>query len=223
LVTFSYAHVPCFKANQKKLERFHIPGPDEKLEMLEASYELLTNSEYQAIGMDHYSKPNDELYVALQNKELHRNFQGYCTRETTGQVYAFGTTAISQLTDGYAQNVRSVNEYIDRISTGDTPLLRGYILNEQEQLIRETINEVMCNHYVDLSEMAAKYDISIEDLYKILDFQPKKLEPFIEDNLVDFENYKIEVTNKGFFLIRNIAMTLDPMLQNKENQYSKTI
>ncbi len=47
--------------------------------------------------MDHYVKEEDELYQALSSGTLHRNFQGYCTRRTTGQVYAFGVTAISQL------------------------------------------------------------------------------------------------------------------------------
>ena len=223
LVTFSYAHVPWFKKHQKKLEKYYMPGPDEKLEMLESSFDMITNAGYQAIGMDHYAKPGDELYVALQNKELHRNFQGYCTRETTGQVYAFGATAISQLTDGYSQNSRSIKEYSDTLKKGNLPVLRGYILNEQEKMIREVINETMCNHYVDFQEIAGKYQLSAGDLKKILNFQPEKLRPFIEDGLVEFNDNKLSVNSRGFFLIRNIAMALDTMLENKKNQYSKTI
>ena len=49
---------------------------------------IFTKSGYISIGMDHFSKPGDEFEIALKNKQLHRNFQGYCTRETTGQVYA---------------------------------------------------------------------------------------------------------------------------------------
>ena len=62
--------------------------------MYENSYEMFIKSGYVSIGMDHFSKPGDEFEIALKNKQLHRNFQGYCTRETTGQVYAFGASSI---------------------------------------------------------------------------------------------------------------------------------
>jgi oxygen-independent coproporphyrinogen III oxidase len=104
LVTFSYAHVPWIKKAQKILEIRGLPEADEKLEMFEAGYDILTGNGYTPIGLDHFARENDELTIALRNRKLHRNFQGYCTRETTGQVYAFGATGISQLESVYAQN-----------------------------------------------------------------------------------------------------------------------
>ena len=92
LVTFSYAHIPWIKKAQKILEVRGLPQASEKLEMFEAAYNVLTQSGYKAIGLDHYARENDDLFVAVKNRTLHRNFQGYCTRETTGQVYAFGAT-----------------------------------------------------------------------------------------------------------------------------------
>ncbi len=223
LVTFSYAHVPWFKEHQKKLEKYRMPDADEKLDMLQKSYIILTDAGYQAIGMDHYAKPEDELFQALQNKELHRNFQGYCTRETTGQVYAFGATAISQLTDGYAQNVRSINEYKTLINKDKLPVMRGYELNEKEKIIRATITEIMCNHYLNFSDLASQFNISNDQLINILEFKEEKLQSFIEDDLVELVKDEVIVKPKGFFLIRNIAMVFDPMLKTSEKKYSKTI
>jgi oxygen-independent coproporphyrinogen-3 oxidase len=223
LVTFSYAHVPWFKEHQKKLEKYTMPDADEKLDMLQRSFEMLTDAGYQAIGMDHYAKPEDELYQALQNKELHRNFQGYCTRETTGQVYAFGATAISQLTDGYAQNVRSVKQYKSIVDDGKLPVFRGYALSEEEKIIRSAITEIMCNHYINFSDLAVAYQKEMDQILKILDFKKKKLDSFIEDELVELKDDELRVKPKGFFLIRNIAMAFDPMLKTAEKRYSKTI
>lgn len=90
LVTFSYAHVPWVKKAQKKLEKYDLPDANEKVKLFEVAYDLLTSNGYKAIGLDHFAKETDELYLALDEKKLHRNFQGYCTRETTGQVYALG-------------------------------------------------------------------------------------------------------------------------------------
>ena len=62
--------------------------------------------------MDHFAKPHDEFAIALGNKNLHRNFQGYCTRATTGQVYGFGASSISQLHSAYSQNEKNSAKYI---------------------------------------------------------------------------------------------------------------
>ena len=70
---------------------------DEKSRMFEVARKILCEADYQPIGLDHFVRKDDELYTALLNGQLHRNFQGYCTRRTTGQVYAFGVTGISQL------------------------------------------------------------------------------------------------------------------------------
>lgn len=44
----------------------------------------LTYHGYVFIGMDHFAKPNDELAIAQQAGELHRNFQGYTTKAGIG-------------------------------------------------------------------------------------------------------------------------------------------
>ena len=102
IVTFSYAHVPSVIPRQKVLENIGFPTSDEKALMYENSYNQLIKAGYVSIGMDHYSKPNDEFALALNQKKLHRNFQGYCTLETTGQVYGFGASSISQLDSAYS-------------------------------------------------------------------------------------------------------------------------
>jgi oxygen-independent coproporphyrinogen III oxidase len=116
LVTFSYAHIPNIKKSQKILEKAGLVAPNEKLMMFEMTYQLMKDAGYVPIGLDHFAKEEDELAVAMNNRSLHRNFQGYCTRETTGQVYAFGTTGISQLENSYAQNAKSVGQYTDLIN-----------------------------------------------------------------------------------------------------------
>lgn len=125
LVTFSYAHVPWVKKAQKILEVKGLPSADKKLEMFETGFQLLTQNGYEAIGLDHFAKPNDELSIAFKNRTLHRNFQGYCTRETTGQVYAFGATGISQLESAYAQNAKDTNTYVDQINKGEFTIEKG--------------------------------------------------------------------------------------------------
>jgi len=223
IITFSYAHVPWFKPNQKNLEIYNLPDAEEKLTMLESSYNLLIDYGYIPIGMDHYVKPNEELHSALKNNELHRNFQGYASRKQTGQVYAFGTTAISQLQKAYSQNVRSIKEYIKVLDDYHLPVFRGYELNNNEVIIRKVINEIMCNHYINWKQISDELNFTPQKIKEVVNYDPGKLKTFIDDEMLSLDENQIKVSPKGFFLIRNIAMAFDPNLNKQNNKYSKTI
>jgi len=224
IVTFSYAHVPWFKEHQKKLEDYNIPQADTKLKMLESSFQILTENGYEAIGMDHYAKPGDELSLALKNKTLHRNFQGYCTREKTGQVYAFGATGISQLSGGYSQNTRILKDYNQSLENNHLPVFRGYRLNREEKIRRKVLNEIMCNHYLNFDTIARDFKITRQQLKEVIDYNPGNLNEFVADDLLEYDDRELNVTARGFFLIRNIAMAFDPLMKStQQNRYSKTI
>ncbi len=223
VVTFSYAHVPSVLPRQKILEEIGFPSSESKAKMYENSYDQLTKAGYISIGMDHYSKPDDEFSIALNEKKLHRNFQGYCTRETTGQVYGFGASAISQLDSAYSQNFKNTMEYIRSIEKNNLSVYRGYSLSYNEKVIRHVINSVMCNYYVDFNLIAEEFKTSIEKVYAVLDFTLEKFKDFIEDGLMQFKNDTISVNLSGRLVIRNIVMKFDPMLNTGVGTYSQTI
>jgi oxygen-independent coproporphyrinogen-3 oxidase len=223
LVTFSYAHVPSVLPRQKILEKIGFPNSNEKASMYEDSYKKFVNSGYISIGMDHYSLPEDEFAVALKNKNLHRNFQGYCTRETTGQVYAFGASAISQLSSAYSQNIKNAAQYIKAIEENNLAIFRGYSVTKEQKVIRDVINNLMCNYYVNFKDIADKNEISINKLYEIIDFSYENFDEFVRDGILEISNDKINVYENGRLFTRNIAMKFDPLVKKNIGTYSKTI
>lgn len=223
LVTFSYAHVPWVSPIQKKLDKVGLPDSDEKMKMFENGTRLLTDSGYQAIGFDHFALENDELSQAYQNKKLHRNFQGYCTRRTTGQVYALGVTSISQLSNVYAQNTKKLSEYIEQAEKGEIPTLKGYRLSKDQMVIREVINELMCNEQIVWSEIGERFKMSGEEIKKSLVYDTAKLNEFEADGLIKLTEEKLEVTDEGLILIRNVAASLDPLLKETTKTFSKSV
>lgn len=223
IVTFSYAHVPWVKSHQKTLEKNGIPGPEEKIAMFLRGREEMVKAGYIPIGMDHFALPQDQLSIALKNKTLHRNFQGYCTRETTGQVYAFGMSAISQLHNAYAQNTKNIPEYMATIKKGKPATQKGYLTDNTDIAVREIINEIMCNNRLNWKEVAERIHKSEDELKSVTHFNPNQLLPLTEDGLVTFNSEEITVTEKGRFLIRNIAALFDPKLKTAKKQFSKTI
>ena len=223
LVTFSYAHVPWVKGAQKKLETYGLPNPEEKLAMFAAGLQMLTEAGYVSVGMDHYAKPEDDLSKALKNKKLHRNFQGYATKETTGQVYGFGSSSISQLNGAYIQNTKNLGKYMENIEKTGFAVERGYELSPKDIIRRDVITEIMCNGQLNFGAMAKSFDITKEKLKETVEFSENKLSDFIADDLVSFKNDKLELKPEGFFVVRNIAMAFDPLLKTTEAQYSKTV
>ena len=223
LVTFSYAHVPWVMDEQKNLEKLGLPTPEEKLSMFLSSMEIVANSGYEQIGLDHYAKPTDDLSKALREKQLHRNFQGYCTKETTGQVYGFGCSSITQLWGGFSQNEKSLGKYMQRIETEGLAVERGYSLSFNEQICKEVIDETMCNGIVDFSEIGERFHITGDEVKSIICYNENKLLEFVNDGLLTITPKGINVSKDGMLIVRNIAMAFDPQLNTEGDKYSKTI
>lgn len=223
LVTFSYAHVPWIKKAQQKLEKYNLPDAGEKVKLFEAAYDLLTKSGYKAIGLDHFAKESDELYIALKGKTLHRNFQGYCTRETTGQVYALGVSGISQLESAYLQSTKDVVEYTQRINKGEFPIEKAYFLSLEEKITREIINELMCNLYLSWQALSDRFNKPVEELNNLTEEQIQQLKTFESEGLITYNKDEIFITETGKFFIRNIAAAFDPKMQNTTRNFSKAL
>ena len=223
LVTFSYAHVPWIKKNQKILEKYEIPGPEQKLKMLLKGYEYITGHGYDAIGMDHFALPGDEMVKAYRSNTLHRNFQGYCTLKHTGQVYAFGASAISQMHRSYFQNIKDAKAYIESVEKRELPVTKGYILNRDEKVIRRVINQLMCNGLIDFNREAQTLNMTTGELKELLGYSPGKFDRMKNDGLLLADEEVIRVTPLGMLLVRVIAKELDPNYVRYRKEFSKTI
>ena len=223
LAVFSYAHVPWVKPHQKYLEKFHLPDAEQKTSMFEIAYEILTNAGYISIGLDHFAKPDDELSIALKNRTLHRNFQGYCTRRNTGQVYAFGVSGISQLASGYLQNTKDIQKYTEAVNKGIFPFEKAYFVNENERIIADIISEIMCNRYLHFDEIEKKYNLTKQEIKQITQIDEHKLSIFQNEGLLIYKDDVVNVTQKGMFFLRNIATSFDPLTKNSKKQFSKSL
>lgn len=221
LAVFSYAHVPWIKPAQKILEQKVLPSPETKLELLKTVIERLTeNGRYVYIGMDHFARPADELVAAQRGKTLQRNFQGYSTRGNA-DIYSFGMSAISQVSDAYWQNEKELPAYFAALDAGRSPLARGYLLTAEDKVRRETIMRVMCDLSLDFAAMSQKLGIAFTDHFAA---ELAALAPFEADGLVKRRADGLEVTDAGRLFIRNIAMCFDNTLPvTGERKHSKTI
>lgn len=217
---FSYAHVPWIKPSQKILEDKILPTPETKLAMLKLTIEKLTSEGYVYIGMDHFAREDDELAIAQREKKLQRNFQGYSTCGDT-DIFAFGMSSISQAGDIYWQNNKELPAYYGSVDAGNLPLMKGYVLTEEDEIRRQTIMRLMCDLNLDYAAMSQLLGI---DFTEHFENELASLDDMEADGLILKTPTGLLVTELGRLLIRNIAMRFDAYLpKTTERRFSKTI
>ncbi|WP_299124180.1 oxygen-independent coproporphyrinogen III oxidase [uncultured Winogradskyella sp.] len=215
---YSYAHVPWIKGNgQRGFNDSDLPSGESKRQQYEIGKRILENVGYKEIGMDHFALKSDSLYKAMQNETLHRNFMGYTPSKTQAMI-GLGASSISDSWYGFAQNVKSIEEYYHLIEEGIIPVYRGHILNTEDLIIRGHILNLMCNFKTSW----LTNDMVFEELPEVL----IKLKEFEQDGLLEFERKQVTITEKGKPFVRNICMAFDLLLQRKKPEtqlFSMTI
>ena len=221
IAVFNYAHVPWMKRHQKMMKEDTLPQGREKLEIFKMAIEKFTEAGYVYIGMDHFAKQKDELYTAQKQKTLYRNFQGYTTKAGC-DLYGFGITSISMVGNCYAQNQKALTDYYSAIDSGIMAAYRGYELNHDDLLRRHIITRLMCDFELTKPDVEKRYGINFDGYFEK---ELKKLESFTDDGLLIMKPEKIEITDPGRILIRNIAMVFDVYLEapGREMKFSRTI
>lgn len=223
LVTFSYAHVPWVNKRQLVLEKLGLPAGEEKTQMFDRAASLLKEAGYCPIGMDHFVLPDDELSQAVKEHRLHRNFQGYCPRRITAQVYAFGVTGISQLETAYAQNTKDIDQYIESLESGQLCIAKGYSLNRDEQITREVIESLMCNYHIHWAELAERLHLTVEQVKQATAYDEARLAEFAADGLIRFSADELAMTSEGSPFVRNVAASLDKLMLHTTRKFSKPV
>lgn len=205
---YSYAHVPWIKGTgQRGFSEEDLPSGPEKRDLYELGRKLLEENGYVEIGMDHFALKNDELYKSMINKTLHRNFMGYNASKTQLMI-GLGVSSISDSWYAFAQNVKSVEEYLDLIEKGELPIFRGHLLNQEDLIIRKHILELMCHFETSWEDTSLVFPELKETI--------ARLGEMVTDGLLTKTEKSMEVTEKGRPFVRNICMAFDlRLLRNK--------
>jgi oxygen-independent coproporphyrinogen-3 oxidase len=220
LSVFNYAHLPTLFKPQRRINEEDLPSASEKLEILQEVIHYLTDNGYVYVGMDHFARPDDELVIAQEKGQLHRNFQGYSTHADCDMV-AMGVTSISQVADTYSQNSRDEESYYSLLTENKLPIMRGLKLTTDDMIRRSLISELICNFSLDTSGFAARHNIEFNDYFGE---ELQSLRSMQDDGLLKVEDNRITVLPPGRLLIRNICMSFDAYLKNnQQGRFSKVI
>lgn len=211
LALFGYAHVPWMKKHQQVLEQYDRADAATRWQMFQTASGMLTAAGYQAVGIDHFAKPDDPLAVAARKGTLNRNFMGYTT-DAAETLLGFGASSISAFPQGYAQNVTAVSDYITRVGEGGLPIERGLAVSARDKLLRTAITQVVCTFGANLGRLG--------NLAKDI---RSRLEPLVRDGLVEMKGDELRITTDGMPFVRVVAACFDDYLQPSAVRHSQAV
>ncbi|WP_296446176.1 oxygen-independent coproporphyrinogen III oxidase [Rhodoferax sp. UBA5149] len=220
IALYNYAHLPSrFKA-QRLIVASDLPSAEARLQIFLMSVRRLLDAGYIYIGLDHFSKPDDELNKARLDKTLHRNFQGYTTRADCDLI-GFGVSAIGKVGHSYSQSVRTLKAYYEHLDADQLPIEKGFVLTDDDVLRRQVIMTLMCSGPVDFAAINKAYGIDFNTYFA---HELTQLQHFVEAELIKVDAHSIQVTPKGRMFVRAVGMVFDKYLaQQTTAKYSKLI
>ena len=222
VAAYSYAHLPSTFKAQKRIVTEELPDAATKLALLGMTVDTLTAAGYRYIGMDHFALADDELVRAQDNGSLQRNFQGYSTHGHCDLI-GLGMSSISRIGDSYSQNVKDLLGYYSALDHGKLPTAKGLALSADDLIRRDAIGRLMCQGLIDLREFETRHNIDFAVYFSgTLD----RLHELVVDGLVVLRPDRIDITPRGRFLLRVVAMAFDAWLSvptDSSLRYSRTI
>ncbi len=205
---FSYARLPWLKKHQNAIREEDLPSPEEKIQIYLEARAAFLEAGYVPIGMDHFARPTDSLFLAYAQGTLHRNFQGYSVG-LAEDILGFGMTAIGFLEGVWFQNVKSIDEYSERLKKGHLPVFRGFVLKPEDILRRWVIQRWMCSFHIDKREFQVRFGVAFDVHFAREESGIRRL---CVEGLVEESGETLQATPHGQLFIRLIAAVFDQYL-----------
>jgi len=213
LALFGYAHVPWFKTHQRLIDTATLPGASERLDQARVAAETFASFGYEAVGLDHFALPDDELAVAAREGRLHRNFQGYTTDDADALI-GIGASSIGKLPQGFVQNAPDVAGYSRSIKAGALATVKGLALSDDDILRAAIIERLMCDLALDLDMFGGAARFAPE---------MTALGDLAAQGVVTIDGARIAVTPGGRPYIRIVAAVFDAYLAAAQKRHSMAV
>lgn len=217
IAAFSYAHVPWVKKHQNLIDADTLPDTPAKAEMFIQISEALIAQGYEAIGIDHFALPDDELTRCFHAGTLRRNFMGYSTLPND-LLIGLGASSLGELPGGIAQNIPQTTTYVGRIRNLGLATARGWRYRDDDKVRKAVISALMCYFTADVADILVRFGYEPDHL----DVEIAELKPFIAAGLVTLDRRVVTFHSPLKMLVRSVAACFDAYMQDGgENRYSR--
>lgn len=156
LAIYGYAHVPWMSKRQVMIKDGDLPDSEMRFDLALMAQNVLNREGFETVGIDHFAKPTDGLFVAQTNGTVRRNFQGY-TDDQSDTLIGFGASAISRFTGGYVQNAVATSAYQDSLKSGTLAGHKGYMMKDDDAVTSQMIEDLLCRFRLSNAQLYAQF------------------------------------------------------------------
>ncbi|ODN72347.1 Oxygen-independent coproporphyrinogen-III oxidase [Methylobrevis pamukkalensis] len=204
---FGYAHVPWFKANQRLIDESALPGATQRRQLAAIARTTIDAFGYDAIGIDHFARPDDSLALAARDGRLRRNFQGYTT-DRAMTLIGLGLSSIGRTPAGYVQNATDMSAWESAITAGRPAIVKGLRLTADDRLRAAVIEQILCSFKADLAGLRAAHGVDVD----YFDQSLARLAPLADFGSVEVSRDRVAITHSPHELARVVASAFDAYL-----------
>jgi oxygen-independent coproporphyrinogen-3 oxidase len=132
-------------------------------------------------------------------------------------------SAISHIGASYSQNAHDLPSYYAALDAGRLPVARGLELNDDDIIRADAIGLLMCQGRLDIAAFEARHNVDFQ-LY--FDAELRRLRKLARDDLIEIAPESLQVTARGRYLLRHIAMCFDAYLAREATpavRYSRAL
>ncbi|MGV0817929.1 oxygen-independent coproporphyrinogen III oxidase [Martelella sp. AMO21009] len=217
IALFGYAHVPWMKKHQALIPEHALPDADERFRQMSLAAGMLAEAGYEAIGIDHFALADDSLAKAARTGRLRRNFQGY-TDESADALIGLGASSISQLPEGYWQNMPATGEYRRMVEGGDLAVVRGVALQPEDRARAFVIERIMCAYGFSACELKARFAAGTDDIIA-------EAKAYARENpdVCVYDRFGFRLKNEAFPFARSVAAVFDTYLGRGKGRHSAAV
>lgn len=120
---------------------------------------------YEALGLDQFVQPQDDLARARRDGPLHHNDLGFAAQAPTDLI-GLGVGARSRIGDTCFQNYAELTAWESSIDMGDLPVWRGLQLDLDLRLRSDVVQALLCAGHVELDPLQTQYGIVFADYFR---------------------------------------------------------
>jgi oxygen-independent coproporphyrinogen-3 oxidase len=205
---YRLAVIPEIFRWQNVFRHTDLPSGELSLDLNLLAINRLMEAGYEFIGLDHFARAGEALAQARRDGSLHRTFQGMTTGKQL-DVLGLGPSAISQLRDAFAQNLKASTDW-RRAVEGEFATERGLSLSPDDRLRRELMQQLYGHGWIDKRKLEKRFGVVLDDSFA---GELQRLRELEGQGLVTVDADAIRLTAPlGRLLVRVVAAVFDRYL-----------
>lgn len=194
-----YRHQPRLSPGQYAIDVDALPDPDECLDLMRLTAEVLRGAGYTWLGCDQFVLETDELAIAQTQGRLRRSLISYTAAPPTA-VLAQGVAAVGEI-DGHAySNTESMAAWRQAVRIGRSPVARAQPLTPWRARIRHAQQQLQCQ----LELPQALLRDTLQPVYA-------RLARHVQTGWVEVRDDRLVVTESGRLALPQLIAEMDDL------------